>query len=139
MKLLGLFGLGRKAGETLAPGRGWTFDIVGEGAYQENLSIICRGKTPDGHRLDCLASLVLERGNPHDSNAVRVEIDGSTVGYLSRSDAAEYRRHVTAPSASCEARVVGGWDRGGRDAGSFGVKLKLRWPPQVLPGSRGRR
>jgi hypothetical protein len=40
-------------------------------------------------RFECFAALVLEPDNPYDSNAVRVEIDGRLVEYLSRADAEE--------------------------------------------------
>jgi hypothetical protein len=62
---------------------------------------------------------------PHDDQAVKVVIRGHQVGYLSRADARRYRAMPTAP-AQVPALVVGGWDRGDRGVGHYGVRLSLR-------------
>lgn len=64
-----------------------------------------------------------EPSNPHDANAVRVEIDGRLVGYLPRAAAVAYGPVVRAPAergrtAVCGAMVAG---RGG----VLGVFLRL--------------
>lgn len=106
-------------------------EIVGEASYQRAISAICGGKCEAGHQLSRKqAVLVLEDDNPHDELAVRVDIDGRTVGYLSRRLARSYRKRLRAqglPLANytCPALIVGGWDRGGGDVGHFGVKLDL--------------
>ena len=51
--------------------------------------------------------MVPESDNPHDSEAVRIEIQDQTVGYLDRETARSF------------------WDRGDGDRGHFGVKLDL--------------
>src|SRR4051812_31164097 len=56
--------------------------IVGESNYQDALSRLCGGYTRDGHQLHTRASLVPEPSNPYDKNAIRVDIDAQTVGYL---------------------------------------------------------
>jgi hypothetical protein len=76
-----------------------------------------------------MAQLVLESDNPHDSNAVRVDVSGYPVGHLSRDDAIQYRevlaqRGLQGTQCTCEARIVGGWSRG-RDRGDYGVTLDL--------------
>ncbi len=76
------------------------------------------------------ASLVLEGSNPYDPQAVRVDIDGKTVGYLSRPTARAFRQQVAAgqpegTALPCKARIKGGWDRGPEDQGQFGVWLNL--------------
>jgi hypothetical protein len=48
------------------------------------------GKSEDGHDHQCTAHLILEDDNPHDNQAVRVDISGYTVGYLSRKNARAY-------------------------------------------------
>lgn len=103
-------------------------DVVGEAHYQDALNRVCGGKTHDGHNHECIAHLIPEPNNKFDKNAVRVVIDGRTVGYLSRSDAIEYHdalrtlgRSLT--SVECAAVVGGGWDRGGGDEGHYGVRL----------------
>jgi hypothetical protein len=45
-------------------------------------------------RFECFAALVPEPGNPYDSNAIRVEIEGRLVGYLSRADAEELNEAI---------------------------------------------
>lgn len=77
-----------------------------------------------------------ENDNAHDRNAVAVYIGESKVGYLSRDKAASYRigardkKGHLLTKAECEAVVVGGWDRGDGDAGHYGVRLDILWPPQ---------
>ena len=105
-------------------------EIVGEASYQRALNAICGGKCQEGHQLEKLAILILEDDNLHDAKAVRVDVDGRTVGYLSRRLARGYRARLKAQSLpvgnyTCQALIVGGWDRGGGDTGHFGVKLDL--------------
>lgn len=54
------------------------------------------------------ARLISEIDNSHDKNAVRVEIDGKQVGFLSSADATKYRRKLSQwghVNATCECRV----------------------------------
>lgn len=113
------------------PGPGtFEFDIVGESHYQDALEAICGGRTEESAEQSAEAVLVLEDSNPHDNMAVRVDIGGNTVGYLSKSNARAYRRQLRELghpniTCKCKAMVVGGWERPGGDVGSFGVKLDL--------------
>lgn len=113
------------------PGPGtYEFDIVGESHYQQVLEAICGGRTEDSASHKTEAVLYLEDSNPHDNMAVRVDIGGETVGYLSRSDARSYRKQLKHLGheclvCKCDAMVVGGWRRSRTDQGSFGVKLDL--------------
>ena len=105
-------------------------DVVGESRYQKALEHICGGRTRQSQRLEVVAQLVLEAGDRHDTKAVRVEIQGQTVGYLDRETARNLRTQlaeagVVKGSVTCGAVIVGGWDRGGGDRGYFGVKLDL--------------
>lgn len=100
--------------------------VVGESHYQGNLLALCGSKTPDGVEKYFVATLVPENANPHDPNAIRVDIDSMTVGYLSRNMAKEWRRGSGGRgTVQCRAVVRGGWDRGASDKGSFGVWLDL--------------
>lgn len=123
-------------------GGDFDFDIVGESHYQKNLDAICGGRTEDGVYFKCVAALVPDPDNRHDANAVRVELVPDTggnarqVGHLSRGDALEYSEQMEALGLSgrigfCRAKIVGGWDRGKRDRGHFGVKLNLAWPIRI--------
>lgn len=115
-----------------------TFRInaVGESNYQADLELIAGGREYDGASLETVATLVPESENPHDPNAVRVDIDGRTVGYLSRRDAVEFRNELANAGygdaiTTCAAMICGGWDRGGDDRGYFGVRLDLPTKPRA--------
>lgn len=109
---------------TRLPSTGY-FDlsVVGESFYTANLRNIVGGTHEVRH--NCEATLVLEDNNPHDSNAVRVEIGGLQVGHLPRSRAVKYRRLLSRiggqPAMSCAAVIVGG----GRDRPNLGVWLDV--------------
>ena len=94
-------------------------NVAGESHYQDALHAITQGQ----QRLETTAALIPEPTNPHDPNAVRVEIDEKLVGYLPRAQAVAYGPLVREPAergrtAVCEAMVSG------RD-GIYGVFLKL--------------
>jgi hypothetical protein len=99
-------------------------EIRGESHYQEALSTIAGGKTPDGHLMPVAARVIPEDGNPADPMAVRVEVRGQTVGYLSRYQARQFRKRSSI-AVDCSAKIVGGWDRGRGDTGHFGIELDL--------------
>jgi len=123
--------------------------IVGESYYQEALEAICGPRSDEGEDRRVEARLVLEDDNPHDSMAVRVEIEGQTVGHLSREHARQYRNQLekagyASTDAYCEARIRGGWDRGEGRQGHYGVFLDLPMdglddhgqPPKALYAQR---
>jgi hypothetical protein len=119
------------------PGPGtYEFRIMGASKYQAALEWICGGRTEESAQYQTEAVLCLEDSNPHDNKAVRVDIKGQTVGYLSREDARSYRARLKQLGQErtvykCNALVVGGWRRSGRsrkDQGHFGVRLDLPFP-----------
>jgi NAD-dependent DNA ligase len=104
--------------------------IVGESHYQEALEAICGPRSDESEDRRVEARLVLEDDNPYDSMAVRVDIQGSTVGYLSREHARQYRNQLGkagygSAELYCRARICGGWDRGEGGQGHYGVYLDL--------------
>ena len=104
--------------------------VVGESSYQDALERICHGRTEDGADEFVAAVLILEDSNPNDHNAVRVDIAGVTVGYLTRDFAVQYRRRLLEAGyprliGKCRAHIRGGWARGSNDRGHFGVWLDL--------------
>lgn len=114
--------------EIEGPGR-YELAIVGESHYQDALTALTGGKTPEGFDLVVEADLVMEDSNPHDPKAVRVEIQGRTVGHLDRETARAYRRRAREGGfhgirGRCGAKIRGGWTRPGRE-GHFGVWLDL--------------
>ena len=76
------------------------------------------------------ARLHYENTNPHDKKAIRVVIDGGTVGYLSREDARLFRKKIekVRPEGliiSCDAEILGGKRVGFFRKTDFSVWLDL--------------
>lgn len=110
----------------------FAIEVVGVSRRQDALAAIVDSHGRSGRTLTIDASLVLENANPHDANAVRVEIDGVLIGYLSRDNARRYRADLAAANASaavvrCKARIVGGFQTETGERAHFGVRLDL--PP----------
>jgi len=105
--------------------------VVGDAIHQDVLLDLTGGRRHyGGVRMETVAHLVPEPSNADDPAAVAVTIDGRSVGYLSRSDAARYRQEIAAAiersgEAGCRATIVGGWEREHGDIGYFGVRLRL--------------
>lgn len=111
----------------------YAIPIVGESFYQENLEAICGPRKARGEKRIVEARLIFDDDNPHDKNAIRVEIEGKHVGYLSREMAVQYRQQVkklnyTGATGVCSAQIRGGWRRttaDGVDEGFYGVWLDM--------------
>jgi hypothetical protein len=115
--------------EIPGPGK-YAVNVVGVSQYQDALERVCGGRSEESAERIVKADLVPEDANPHDENAVRVDIAGSTAGYLSRDNARHFRKNlseagVAGMTVRCSAKIVGGWDKGPRDRGHFGVRLDL--------------
>tara|TARA_R110002110_G_scaffold95455_1_gene246499 strand:- start:51868 stop:52275 length:408 start_codon:yes stop_codon:yes gene_type:complete len=105
-------------------------EVVGEFAYQKNLKRLCGGYKEKCNRLRVVAVLEYEDDNPHDNKAIKVAIDGNTVGYLSRDDAREYRKRIKKTgnegiTISCDAQIVCGKRISFLNKTNFGVWLDL--------------
>jgi hypothetical protein len=111
----------RGEGENRA--NGYTLEVVGEASYQKNLIAAAGTKGEESTQVFVDASVVCEEGNPHDPHAVRVDIKGRTVGYLSRPTARIWRETASQKQVVCPAVIRGGWDRGRGDSGNYGVWL----------------
>ena len=77
-----------------------------------------------------IALLVPDDSNKYDDKAVRVDIEGSTVGHLSREDARSFRRRLGAKRlsgqiTSCRAIICGGGVRDGEKC-KYGVYLNIK-------------
>jgi hypothetical protein len=117
--------------EITGPGQ-FAVDVVGVSRRQDALAAVVERHGRSGRTVTVDAILVLEDSNPHDANAVRVEIDGALIGYLSRDNARRYRADLAAagqPQATvrCKARIVGGFETSDGERAHFGVRLDL--PP----------
>jgi len=112
--------------DLVGPGR-YDVHVAGASHYQDALLAICGGKrTKTGRHLKVTASLAFEPGNPHDRNAVRVEIKDNLVGYLPREVAIAFHKAVAGHGSLYRAKgmIVGGWHNEA-DEGSFGVRLDI--------------
>ena len=95
---------------------------VGEANYQNDLGALGGGSVRSDKAAFFDASLVLEDSNPYDDQAVRVDVGGRTVGYLSRDHARQFRARVTeaglAGETTCRCKMIG-------SSGRIGVWLDL--------------
>lgn len=102
---------------------------MGESHYQDALERIAGGRTDEIVEIGKVAMLIFEDSNPHDNQAVCVQIEGQTVGYLPRNTARSLRAKAALDGLpygtpfQCAAQIRGGGDRGERDQGNFGVWL----------------
>jgi len=106
-------------------------EIVGESYRQEALAGIAGPKEPDGKLERVGVSLRCDPQNPYDANAIRVEVMGQHVAFVSRSQAAVLAPAITTTCRGVlEARgmIVGGWlDRSGGvvSEGHYGIRVWL--------------
>jgi hypothetical protein len=109
----------------------YTVSLVGESNYSASFEKICGRRTADCINRKTEANLILESDNKFDRQAVRVSIEGYTVGYLSQAAAREFRYAVVSVGLGrstvfeCAAHIRGGWDRGRGKQGNYGVWLDL--------------
>ena len=101
--------------------------VVGVSFYQTVLAKICGNRCGKGLDVFTQAEIIPDDDNPHDKNAVRVDINGETVGHLSRKNAILWRSKMISDKHSsavkCPARIS--WDQNFDEGGSYGVWLNL--------------
>lgn len=108
--------------------KSFPLDVVGESHYQDALRQIAGGYRRDSQTLAVTAAIALDPDNQFDPHAVRVEIDGQTVGFIPAKQAHRvggFMRDQGVDSAGVEAQVRGGWRTNQYDQGHFGVRLKM--------------
>jgi len=126
-------------------------EIVGEASYQDALWAICGGAQGDRVRHQIVAVLVPEPDNPHDANAICIQVEGHRVGYLDRAAAVRYGSGLRLLMEGCggyvalNGVVVGGgyYDDGpGRlgvwlehDPADFGLQASRRAGPPDRPAT----
>lgn len=110
--------------------RSFSFDIVGEASYQNNLRQIAGDKGEVRKAHECIAIIRAEPNNPYDPNAIAVGIDNKIVGYFDRTTAKRFHKFLQDKSLNnqviiaVQAMVVGGWaDQ--YSTGDYGVKLDV--------------
>jgi hypothetical protein len=102
-------------------------EIAGESHYQSELGKIAGPKTDAGANHEAIAHLVPEPTNKFDRRAIRVEIDGMTVGYIPKDDFDLFNGVLKGRTGVVKARINGGWDRGKRGSALFGVELDVAY------------
>jgi hypothetical protein len=107
---------------------------VGVSHYQPALLELTGAREGDEVRVDVRVALVPQPDNPHDPNAVAVEIDGRLVGYLSRDDAVVWQPIVQVVAdhgalAVCDAMIAGRGPESGTP--NLGVFLRLPTPTEA--------
>ena len=100
----------------------YAYNIVGEQSYQNNLKKIAGPKEEESKFFECYAKVSSEPFNQYDKNAVKVEINGLIVGYLSKGEAVKLAGKVI--NKTVPAVIDGGWDDSD-SVGSYGVKLAI--------------
>lgn len=110
------------------------FEVVGESYYQPALAKLAVDHARISAGADEIkpltAHLIPDDYNEYDDKAVRVEINGLHVGYLSREDARSFRRRLgakklTGQITTCGALITGGHVKDGKKM-SYGVVLDIQ-------------
>lgn len=109
----------------------YAVEVAGGTNYLASFEKICGNRTADCINRKTEAFLILEDDNRLDKQAVRVSIEGYTVGYLPRAAARSFRHAVVGVGLGqvvvfeCAAYIRGGWDYGNGRQGNYGVWLDL--------------
>jgi hypothetical protein len=111
----------------------YPLQVQGESFYRKNIEDVSNylGEEEGVDADDFIAQLHLEDDNEVDpGNAVRVEIDGKTVGHLAKAAAKKYRKKLTELGledvvGECYARIRGGFVMKNNVKADFGVRLDL--------------
>jgi hypothetical protein len=120
----------------------FTYHIFGASLYQQQLERIAGGRREVAVYFRVNAVLSSEPENPYDKNAIQILVNGEKVGYVRREDNVSLRAQLNAVGITgdvqCRAEIAGGWNRGGRDLGDFGLRLDITFPLEVRPPRKGK-
>jgi hypothetical protein len=108
--------------------------VVGESFRQEALVAVSHCPPTGRHGYECSAELVLEPDNPQDKFAVRVEIQGRHVGYLSRGTARRLGKRLRGLKAEGQPAICMAYVGRGPDNPNLGVVLRLPYNGNILQG-----
>jgi hypothetical protein len=100
-------------------------EVVGESFYQGALERIAGPKSMTGKEYKVGTTLRCEPSNPHDKNAIRVEVMGQLVGYVGRTDAIRYSPALAqhcGGAFEAPGLIVGGWRNPGSE-GHYGIRV----------------
>ena len=107
-----------------------TVPVYGTRHYQSALKELAGEHGNKRADVQVTAHLIPDPKNEHDDKAIRVDVNGKTVGHLSRDDARSFRRRLGAKkigpvTTTCTARVWGGFDRN-NEPRDYGVDLFIK-------------
>jgi hypothetical protein len=116
--------------------QGQGLEVVGESQYRAAIERAV-GRRPEGHNDIVDAMMVWEPTNRYDPNAIAVQMDGQTCGYLARADAKRYRPVMEWCQSEGFVPVVRGDVHGGfrQPDGTwadFGIRLYVASPNKLL-------
>jgi hypothetical protein len=116
--------------------QGPPLDVVGESQYRGAIENAV-GRRAEGHQDIVDAAMVWEPSNRYDANAVAIQIEGRTCGYLPRADAKRYRAVMEWCRAEGFVPVVrgdvhGGWRQEDGSWADFGIHLYVASPSKLL-------
>ena len=116
--------------------QGPPLEVVGESQYRGAIEDAV-GRRAEGHQDIVDAAMVREPANPYDANAIAIQIEGRTCGYLPRADAKRYRAVMEWCRAGGFAPVVrgdvhGGWRQEDGTWGDFEDRLYVASPSKLL-------
>jgi len=108
-------------------------DVVEESHYQGVLERMAGGRSRFGATKPVIALLTREPDHPHDKNAVRVDVESETVGYIEQYDAKKIQRLMqklenAGRPAWVRGTIVGGWED---DGGDEAFRIRLDGLPKV--------
>jgi hypothetical protein len=104
----------------------YNYDVVGESFQRDHLTALIRAHSAfESGEIYSIAVLELEPTNPFDSNAVKVVVEGTQVGYIPKFDSPAVTEMVKrSGKSSYEVPVRIGWDTNSPSP-LIGVKLAL--------------
>jgi HIRAN domain len=104
----------------------YNYEVVGESYQRDHLTSLIRAhKAFDTGEIFSTAVLELEPSNPFDSNAVKVVVEGTQVGYIPKFDSPAVTEMVKkSGKSSYEVPVRIGWDTNSPSP-LIGVRLQL--------------
>ena len=104
----------------------YNYDVVGESFQRDHLTALIRAHNAfESGEIYSTAVLELEPMNPFDSNAVKVVVEGTQVGYIPKFDSPAVTEMVKkSGKSSYEVPVRIGWDTNSPSP-LIGVRLKL--------------
>lgn len=116
--------------------QGPSLDVHGEAHHRAEIEAAV-GRRPEGHRDIVDAMLVWEPDNAFDPNAIAVQIDGRTCGYVPRVEARHYRPVMEWARDQgfvpvVRADVSGGWQEPGGPWMDYGIRLYIGSPDKIM-------